>query len=229
LSLIIHTLHGQIYIIPLCDGENSVRRFRVSGSRGSNSGHRLRRVYYLWVVPLDILTLWQNIVFPLPIGIWLGGLLATVVWQIGRKGGGLAANMMAVLMGLVSVPVATLLIAFAAVVLHVGGLYEWSGWLAFATIDATVFWLILLVGVLPATSFLFGFFVSFLLMVSLFLTVVSADIVGSGLFFGWLSWGVAVISREIMRVKLPEKYFTELGCSQHGQKKEIIIGHPHSW
>jgi hypothetical protein len=179
---------------------------------------------------LDLLALWYNVVFPLPIGIWLGGLLATVVWQIGRRCGGLAANMMAVLMGLASIPVAILLITFVAVILPVGRLYEWSGWLAFAAIDATFFWLLLLAGVLPATSYLFGFFVSLILMMPMFCTVVSPSNVNSGLFFGWISWGIAVISREILRVKLPEKYFSQLGCIRpRSQTEEIIIDYPHGW
>jgi hypothetical protein len=120
---------------------------------------------------LDILALWHNVVLPLSIGIWLGGLLAMAVWFTRRSGGRISANILAVLIGLISVPVALSLIVSmgAAYGTDVRSCFEC---LVFAVIDAVVFWLVFLVGIETGFAFLFALLASWfsLLEISYLLT-----------------------------------------------------------
>jgi hypothetical protein len=161
---------------------------------------------------LDLPTLGYN-VFPLPIGIWLGGLLAAAVWRIGRKGGSGAANMAAALIGLATGPV--------MIQLAHGSLC----WFLIIVIDAAIFWTVLLVGVAPGAFLLWAVFASGILMFAYYYLL--APLMLFAFIIGPIVTSIAVIVREILRASLPQESFKQL-CSKD-LSKEAGIGHVAKW
>jgi hypothetical protein len=167
---------------------------------------------------LDILTLWHNVVFPLPIGIWLGGLLAMVVWLTGRRGGRISANIAATLMGLVAVPVGLFLIFSSG-----SGAYEWFQYLTFAVIDATVFWLVFMVSIETGFAFLFA------LLVSWSILSWTSYYLAFAVFAGWPVWIMASMGKGMLSASLPQSSINQLGSVPQDYKKETGIGHVPQW
>jgi uncharacterized membrane protein len=161
---------------------------------------------------LDILTLWLN-VSSLPIGTWLGGLLAALIWRIGRRGGSGAANIAAALIGLATGPV--------MIQLAHGSLC----WFLIVVIDAAIFWTVLLVGVAPGAFLLWAVFASGILMFGYYYLL--APLMLFAFIIGSIVASIAVMVREILRASLPEKSFNQL-CSKD-LSNEAGIGHVAEW
>jgi hypothetical protein len=172
-------------------------------------------------VALEILTAWQSVVLPFLIGIWISGLLAAVVWRIGRRSGAVAANVVASLMGLAAVHVTIPIFVSAA---WLGGdAYQWFSWLICAVVPAAVFWLVLLADVGAGTAFMLGLIISCIFMIQAFYAI---PVVLGAFAISLPVWIVVVIGREILRATLPEKYFSQL-CFDDPQsrKEETDLGH----
>jgi hypothetical protein len=161
---------------------------------------------------LDILTIWYNF-FPLPIGIWLGGLLAALVWHVGRRGGSGAANMAAALIGL----------ATGSVMIQLANASLW--WFLIVVIDAAIFWTVLLVGVGQGAFLLWALFASGILMFGYYYLLAPLLIIA--FIIGPIVASIAVMVREVLRASLPEKSFNQL-CSKD-LSKEAGIGHVAEW
>ncbi|MBC7883247.1 MAG: hypothetical protein H7Y37_18310 [Anaerolineae bacterium] len=168
---------------------------------------------------MDILTFWQSFVLPLLNGVWIGGLLAATVWRIGRRYSGVAANVVATLIGVAAVPINFLLIASSS-----GD--QWCTWLISTVIVAIVFWLVLLADVGTSVAFMLALIVSCILSLPVFWAIPT---VSGAFLISWPVWIVAVIGREILRALLPEKYNSQL-CFRASRAliQETGIGHaPH--
>jgi hypothetical protein len=167
---------------------------------------------------LDLLAFWYKVVFPLPTGIWLGGLLAMVVWLTGRSGGRISANIAATLLGLVAVPVSLSLIFLSG-----SSAYEWFQYLTFAFIDATVFWLVFLVSIEAGFAFLFALLVSWSVLTAFSYSLLFA------VFAGWPVWMMASMGRGMLSASLPQSSINQLGSVPQDYKKETGIGHVPQW
>jgi Na+/melibiose symporter-like transporter len=176
---------------------------------------------------LEILTAWQSVVLPLLIGIWIGGLLAAVVWRIGHRNGAVAANVVAAIMGLANVPINILRFYFS-ISWH-GDAYQWFNCLICTAIASAVFWLVLLADVGASAAFMLGLIISCISMVQAYFAL---PVVLSAFVISWPVWIVAVIGREILRATLPEKYFSQLRFNDpqsRSRNKETGLGHVRKW
>jgi chromate transport protein ChrA len=157
---------------------------------------------------LTFLTLWADSVLPLLLGLWIGGLLAATVWHIGRSDDK-SANMLTSLMGMVAISM-TLVRAYQP--------------FPYIVINAIIFWLVLLVGRKSGI-----FFVSFWLLAHflVFGSYSMPSVIGSS----FLAWIAASMGKEIFRVHLTEKSFSQLcvGDFQDRNKEKINIGHVREW
>jgi hypothetical protein len=170
-----------------------------------------------WVVGAAVLVLF---------GTWLGSLLAAAIWQVGRTMGLVAANRLAIATGLAAILSKTHLIdqLVRYFVWQMGNglwIYTWFDWFSLAVINAAVFWVTLLVGRRTGLYLLLALLASCFFSWTLYFMVDASAVLVCALRFGGPVCIVAMVTRDILRARLPEKYFNQLGISPKEQKKNL--------